>query len=1126
MFDDYVEHAATTGGIPAPIAHPLPQLKYEGFEPSPYGPNDPRADMDELAQINAQGANELAASIFELGPVQFSFPAPLVSFVVSSDLLVMGLNNNSLVLIELSHADKVEKVPIPRKPTEMTLYKVFMDPSGRHIIITSTQGENWYLYRHWKKPRLLKGFKMVIESVAWNKAALLSATHSTSTKELLIGARNGTIYEAVLDAEEDFFKSQERYLQSLFSLPERYPIIGIKFDYFSLTDARRALVVVTTTTRIYQFVGPVDRKSEEVGKVFSQLFVGYRDTVPKILELQGDIQHSDLQYFTPNPDQAHSIPKRMAWMTAAGIYHGSLKIDTESEDHIDNAQLLPYPSLLGLGANDFPMSLSLTEFHFLLLYKDRVIGICNLNDHMTYEEQLPIKPNESVLGMTADPVRRTYWVFTSQSLFEVIVGNEDRDVWKIYLEKGQFDTALRFSKTAYQRDRVLAAQADAYFKEGRYFQAAGCYAQCSATFEEVVLKFLDAGERDALRSYLISRLERTKKTDLTQRMMLATWLVEFYLSKCNELDDIVAAESVSQDVDNLQTEKAILEDDLHQFFETYKNNLDKETVYELIQGHGRTDMYLFFASTVGDYARVVEHWVLEEQWPKAIEVISSQNDLELYYRFASVLMCNAPKDTVDSWLRQPSLDPRRLVPALLQLQHAPRDPLSPNQAIRYLNHVIFEQHNTSPTMHNLLITFYVLPSSPSSSTHTISLVSPTSPKTITTQLPEDDGLLLRFLSNAPVDPLTGKPYYDLDYALRMCKLAGRTHPCVHIYAKMGLYENSVDLALEKGDLELAKINADRVPEEEDQVLRKKLWLKIAKYVVQDKKDIKAAMQFLENTDLLKIEDILPFFPDFVVIDDFKEEIAHALEEYSAHIDELKSEMDEATKTAESIKQDITALKNRFITINSNALCSKCDQLLLTRQFYVFPCHHTFHADCLIGMAKEYLPPHSLRKIIALQSELTKEAPSSIPKNITVNVKPLAATPGAVPVRQPTPQRTLLSANFGNIAGIAANPLKGGAQAANLLGRSVITAGDRLRDLIVPDALAAIVASPTWIPGIGGGGGQGKKGGIDKDLGQKAEKLRTELEDVLASSCPLCESVVVGLDKPFVKEGEVDASWAL
>jgi hypothetical protein len=60
------------------------------------------------------------------------------------------------------------------------------------------------------------------------------------------------------------------------------------------------------------------------------------------------------------------------------------------------------------------------------------------------------------------------------------------------------------------------------------------------------------------------------RQDVTQRMMLATWLVEFYLSKCNELDDVVASESVSHDVDNLQAERVILEDDLRQFFETYK----------------------------------------------------------------------------------------------------------------------------------------------------------------------------------------------------------------------------------------------------------------------------------------------------------------------------------------------------------------------------------------------------------------------------------------------------------------------------------------------------------------------------------------------------------------------------
>lgn len=117
------------------------------------------------------------------------------------------------------------------------------------------------------------------------------------------------------------------------------------------------------------------------------------------------------------------------------------------------------------------------------------------------------------------------------------------------------------------------------------------------------------------------------------------------------------------------------------------------------------------------------------------------------------------------------------------------------------------------------------------------------------------------------------------------------------------------------------------------------------------------------------------------------------------------------------------------------------------------------------------------------------------------------------------QRTLLSANFANLA----VPLVDGAGAAGSLGRNILSAGDKLRDLIVPDALAAVISAPVgWIPGIGGG----RKAGTDKDVGKKTDKLRAEVYDMLAGSCPLCESVVAGLDKPFVKEGELDTSWAL
>jgi hypothetical protein len=143
-----------------------------------------------------------------------------------------------------------------------------------------------------------------------------------------------------------------------------------------------------------------------------------------------------------------------------------------------------------------------------------------------------------------------------------------------------------------------------------------------------------------------------------------------------------------------------------------------------------------------------------------------------------------------------------------------------------------------------------------------------------------------------------------------------------------------------------------------------------------------------------------------------------------------------------------------------------------------------------------------------------------PKGRVGSGKPaLAISP---PGRQPATQRTLLSANFGPIV----NPLQNGAKAANLLGRSVISAGDRLRDLIVPDALAAVVTGANWLPGMGGGG-SGRAGGQETMLGdKKREGLRAELEDMLASSCPLCDSVVAGLDRPFVVEGEVDTSWTL
>ncbi len=60
---------------------------------------------------------------------------------------------------------------------------------------------------------------------------------------------------------------------------------------------------------------------------------------------------------------------------------------------------------------------------------------------------------------------------------------------------------------------------------------------------------------------------------MIQRTMLTSWLVEFYLGKLNALDDLVAAESASQDVSNLKVERDEITEELRQFLVTYKASI-------------------------------------------------------------------------------------------------------------------------------------------------------------------------------------------------------------------------------------------------------------------------------------------------------------------------------------------------------------------------------------------------------------------------------------------------------------------------------------------------------------------------------------------------------------------------
>lgn len=101
-----------------------------------------------------------------------------------------------------------------------------------------------------------------------------------------------------------------------------------------------------------------------------------------------------------------------------GIYHGTLSFPPPSSDHlhpgdgiIESASLVPYPSESSSpthisssfqerdregeeGRTEMPISMALTEWHFVLLYGDKIRVIELLSDKVVYEESLDLVSEE------------------------------------------------------------------------------------------------------------------------------------------------------------------------------------------------------------------------------------------------------------------------------------------------------------------------------------------------------------------------------------------------------------------------------------------------------------------------------------------------------------------------------------------------------------------------------------------------------------------------------------------------------------------------------------------------------------------------------------------------------------
>lgn len=643
------------------------------------------------------------------------------------------------------------------------------------------------------------------------------------------------------------------------------PITSI--NYFKIPQSTTFIALVATPSRLYKFfetVSPTEKSSLQ--GIFSlyksgELFGNYEESEKPLKSSSIQFNFEDSEY-----------PESVCWLTGSGVFRSHLAQTTEFIDYLEEKKLIQLPNSQELEKSTSPLrriltpkSFALTKFHVLLLYPEKVMGVSLLDqDKIVYEEHISVENHGKLLDIIRDVETGTVYVYTTNVIFRFKVHDEQRDVWQMYLATADYDLAEKYAFNNLEYlDIIRGKRAENLFEKKKYLESAEIYSKTMLTFEEICLKFLAVEDKKPLILYLQNRLEKLKDDDSTQITMLVIWLIELFLIELSKAK-VTEAKLWQQNFDYFlqvpRVAKCI--------------RANRSVVYDVMGAHGDSHNMSKLAAIYQDYEKVINEHISQKKFIESLAILKKQNSPELFYKYCPILMEAIPEETVSTLISQGRrLSPDKLIPTLICLQNK----VQVNEVMKYLHFVIYSLSSENVAFHNFLLKLYA---------------------------EHSEEKLLTYLDHQGTD--VSLIHYDIKYALRICQEYNVGKACVFLQCLLEMWEPAVDLALTI-NIELAKETANR-PADID--IRRKLWLKIgefflvylqsikkivlifisAKFEIKGTDNVKRALDLLKEcngdkkrgnllfkeNNLLRIEDLLPYFSDFEKIDDFKEAICEAL----------------------------------------------------------------------------------------------------------------------------------------------------------------------------------------------------------------------------------------------------------
>ncbi|KAL3313279.1 Vacuolar protein sorting-associated protein 18 like protein, partial [Cichlidogyrus casuarinus] len=424
-----------------------------------------------------------------------------------------------------------------------------------------------------------------------------------------------------------------------------------------------------------------------------------------------------------------------------------------------------------------------------------------------------------------------------------------------------------------------------------------------------------------LKAYLEAKLEYISSknrllNDLDKKLaaMIVIWIVQLFLCELSVNQEASANNGNPSSVKVLELRNKLRQILQHSVLQQVLPGI-KDILYGLFTSHGNEDELIFFTQLMQDYPRLVDHYMNKNQFSLALKILASSTGngiLEKHYQYASKLAETLPSPLVDAWIDRMGdrLDVNRVLPAVLLLPN--------REAIRYLEHVINQLRSTSQALHHRLISLYI------EEKNETALIEYLKQQTSSSLLPAENPLFdltptpfkleqqFVFADEQNVDYWQKHQPYDPGFALRMCRQNDCTDATIFLLQSLGMFEPALHIALDLDQISLAKEIASNTQCSTN--TRKKLWIVIAKHLIKQSQDMSEVTELLKECSLLRLGDIMPYFRNFVTIDEFKEAICASLDSYNQRISELKSQSKHVMETSAKIKAQTSLLKARLVPI--------------------------------------------------------------------------------------------------------------------------------------------------------------------------------------------------------------------